>query len=72
MFRLWKEKPLDASELKRARTLLIKFTQRALIVDLQQGLTGKGKFKRLAPIEDSERIWRVGSRMQVVIFIVDA
>ena len=71
-FRLWQAKPLDAEELKRARTLLIKFAQRELVSELKQSANGKGKFKRLAPVEDSQGVWRVGSRLSVAPFTIDA
>ena len=72
-FRLLHVKPLNVSELKRARTLLIKFAQRELITELQRAVkTGKGKFKKLAPVEDEHGIWRAGSRMRVVPFTIDA
>ena len=72
-FRLLHGTPLTSSELRRAKILLIKFAQRELVPELKQAATsGKGKFRKLAPIEDKGGVWRVGSRMRVVPFTLDA
>ena len=72
-FRLLHPHPLTATELRRARTHLIKFVQRELVAELQQAtVSGKGKYQRLAPVVDELGIWKVGSRMSVVPFTIDA
>ena len=63
---------LSADEMTRARTLLIKFAQRELIHDLEVSAGGKGRYAKLCPVLDTDGIWRVGSRMRVVPFTLDA
>ena len=64
---------LDAGELSRARTILIKYSQRKLVPELEKAANaGKGKFRKLAPVLDEDGVWRVGSRMRVVPFTLDA
>ena len=65
-------KPLTAEEVARAKKLLIKYSQRELLPDLEQAAKGKGKFRKLCPMLDEDGIWRVGSRLKVVPFTLDA
>lgn len=72
-FYLATPKPLDAGELSRAKTILVKYAQKGLVSELQNAVnTGKGKFRKLAPLVDEDGVWRVGSRMRVVPFTLDA
>ena len=65
--------PLVAEELAEARKLLIQFSQRELIGELEKAEKGKGRFAKLCPVFDEvDRVYRVGSRMRVVPFTVDA
>ena len=69
----YKPKPLDATEVHRAKMMLLKFAQQGLVPELQRAVdSGKGKFRKLAPQLDKGGIWRVGSRMRVVPFTLDA
>ena len=72
-FRLLHPHPLTAAELQRARSHLIRFAQRELVAELRQATSlGKGKYRKLAPVVDKIGTWRVGSRMSVVPFTIDA
>ena len=63
---------LSAVELRRAKKILIMFAQTELLSELRRAAeSGKGRFRKLAPILD-RGIWRVGSRMQLVPFTIDA
>ena len=64
--------PLSADELAQAKTSLIKYSQRQMLPDLLKAAVGKGKFRKLCPKIDGEGVWRVGSRMRVVPFTLDA
>ena len=63
---------LSTDEMARARILLIKFAQRELIGDLEISAAGKGRYAKLCPVLDADGIWRVGSRLRVVPFTMDA
>ena len=63
---------LNTDELAKARTQLIKFSQRELTGELETAVKGKGKYAKLCPVLDDDGIWRVGSRMRVVPFTLDA
>ena len=64
---------LSTNELQKAKTTIIKYSQKDLVVELalaeQQGV---GRFRKLAPKCDENGIWRVGSRLKnFVPFTVD-
>ena len=61
--------PLDADELAQAKLMLIKFSQREILPEAQKA---KGRFIRLCPSIDNDGVVRVGSRMRVVPFTLDA
>ena len=64
---------LNAEELSRAKKMLVKYAQLGLYPELQKAAqSGLGKFRKLAPVLDDESVWRVGSRMKVALFTVDA
>ena len=63
---------LTADEVARSRAMLIKFAQRQLIGQLEHAEKGKGRFAKLCPVVDEDGVWRVGSRMRVVPFTLDA
>ena len=58
--------PLLASEIKRAKSILLKYAQKDISQELQQSVeTGKGRYKRLAPsFDDEDRLFRVGARVR--------
>ncbi len=64
--------PLKAEEVARARSMLIQYAQRGLVPDLEQAAKGKGKYAKLCPVLGEDGIWRVGSRMRVIPFTLDA
>ena len=56
---------LSAEELKDAKYVLIKHAQCELIVELRKAVdSGKGRFRKLAPVVDENNVYRVGSRMR--------
>ena len=63
---------LSTEELAKSRLLLIKFSQRELVDDLGAASEGKGRYVKLCPVLGDDGIWRVGSRMRVVPFTLDA
>ena len=66
--------PLLASEIRRAKHLLLSYAQKDIQSELRQAAdTGKGRFRRLAPSRDDSGLWRVGSRIrQYVPFTFDS
>ena len=58
-------KALLPSELARSKLLLLKYAQENSAQDLSDAASdGKGPFRKLAPLIDSNGLWRVGSRMR--------
>ena len=65
--------PLTAEEVRRAKQLLIKHTQKEIEPELKLALSGKGRYRTLAPTLDEDGVWRVGSRVrQHVPFTLDS
>ena len=65
--------PLLAVELRRAKHLLLMFAQKDIQSELLASVSGKGRFRRLAPAVDEDGLWRVGSRIrQHVPFTLDS
>ena len=66
--------PTLASEIRRAKHLLLKFAQADIVTELKRAAdTGKGRFRRFAPSVDESELWRVGSRIrQYVPFTFDS
>ena len=63
---------LSAHELQRAKKTLIMFAQTESVAELKCSVDSKkGSFRKLAPVLD-RGIWRVGSRLQLVPFTIDA
>ena len=64
---------LPATELERAKIVLIRFAQKELEVELALAADkGVGRYRKLAPVCDDEGVWRVGSRLKnLVPFTVD-
>ena len=54
---------LRIEEIHAAKKKLIRFAQKDLVVELKKAIEGKGRFRKLAPMLDSEGIFRVGSRL---------
>ena len=46
--------PLTAEYLRRARKLLLKFAQKEIVPELKEAESGKGRFRRLAPVLDED------------------
>ena len=65
---------LTCDEVRSSKRLIVKEAQREIESDLNEAATsGKGKFRKLAPVKDQEGIWRVGSRLRnYVPFTKDA
>ena len=61
--------PLDADELAQAKLILIKFSQKEIVPEVQKAT---GRFIKLCPIIDKDGVVRIGSRMRVVPFTLDA
>ena len=66
--------PLDCEELNKAKLVLVKEVQKEIDHELSEAAdTGKGRFRKLAPVKDGDGVWRVGSRLQnFVPFTEDA
>ena len=65
--------PLTAQEVKRAKLLLLKHVQKEMIPELKLAVSGKGRYRRLAPEIDGDGLYRVGSRVrQHVPFTLDS
>ena len=65
--------PLTAQEVQRAKQLLLKYAQKEMIPDLKLAVSGKGRYRRLAPEIDGDGLYRVGSRVrQHVPFTIDS
>ena len=63
--RLQPAKSLESVEIMLARNVLVKLVQKELVDELKQASEkGVGRFRKLAPVEDSDGLWRVGSRMK--------
>ena len=57
-----KSKSLSSGELQHAKMILIKYAQKGLEVQLSLAAEkGVGRFRKLAPVCDSDGVWRVGS-----------
>ena len=56
--------PLTAEEVRRAKQLLIKYAQMGMVTELKLAESGKGRYRRLAPMLDEDGLWRVGSRVR--------
>ena len=56
--------PLLAGEVQRGKFLLLKHAQKEMLPELQLAESGKGRYRRLAPVLDEEGLWRVGSRVR--------
>ena len=56
--------PLKAEEVRRGKQLLIKYAQKEMEQELKLAESGKGRFRRLAPMLDDDGLWRVGSRVR--------
>ena len=53
------------SELSRAKAILLKYAQKDSVKDLLEAeKEGKGRFRKLAPLQDDDGLYRVGSRMK--------
>ena len=72
--KLQPERSLELVEVSAARKVLLKFVQKDLVEQLKQASeSGTGRFRKLAPVEDEEGVWRVGSRLKnFVPFTFDA
>ena len=56
---------LSSVELQRAKTTIIKYAQRDMIVELSLAAQkGVGRYRKLAPLCDVDGVWRVGSRLK--------
>ena len=55
---------LRTEEIRSAKKKLIRFAQKELVAELKKAVVGKGRFRKLAPMEDSEGIFRVGGRLR--------
>ena len=56
---------LSAVELKEAKYMLIKYSQGELVRELKNAVEfGAGRFRKLAPVVDEDKIWRVGARIK--------
>ena len=66
--------PLSYEEVKNAKRVLIRYAQKEIEPELMEASqSGKGRFRKLAPVVDEDGIWRVGSRMRnLVPFTVDS
>ncbi len=64
---------LSAAELQKAKMILIKYTQKDLVIELSLAAEkGVGRFRKLAPVCDEQGVWRVGSRLKnFVPFTID-
>ena len=57
--------PLSAVELQNSKQVLIKYAQKDMQAELSSAeKDGVGRYKKLAPVQDSDGLWRVGSRMK--------
>ena len=65
---------LTSKEVQGARTKLVKFAQKDMVVELSEAsVKGTGRFRKLAPVLDQDGIWRVGGRLKnFVPFTFDA
>ena len=55
---------LSAVELRNAKYMLIKYSQKELTDELRNAVeSGKGRFRKLAPVLDDD-VWRVGARIK--------
>ena len=56
---------LSSAELQKAKTTMIKYVQKDMVIELSQAKEkGVGRYRKLAPICDDDGVWRVGSRLQ--------
>ena len=63
---------LSVEELAVARSLLIQHAQLQIASELEDGVSGKGRFRKLAPVKHGET-WRVGTRMRLQVpFTLDS
>ena len=56
--------PLTAEEVQRGKLLLLRHAQKEMLPELELAESGKGRYRRLAPVLDEEGLWRVGSRIR--------
>ena len=57
--------PLSAAELQNSKQVLIKYAQKEMQTELSlANKDGVGPYKKLAPEQDGNGLWRVGSRMK--------
>ena len=57
--RLWFE------EVRASKMIIIKEAQKEIELELKEAAdSGKGRFRKLAPVKDQEGVWRVGSRLR--------
>ena len=54
---------LSAKELKYAKNILIKYSQKELAHELKSAGDGKGRFRKLSPVL-SDGLWKVGDRIK--------
>ena len=66
--------PLDCKEVKEAKLAILKSAQSEIKNELLIALkSGEGRFRRLAPLEDTKGVWKVGSRIRgIVPFTLDS
>ena len=60
-----KPKSLSAIELAKAKSFLLKYVLKSMVVDLSLAAEqGVGRFRKLAPAFGDDGVWRVGSRLK--------
>ena len=56
---------LTCDEVKSAKTFIVKEVQKEIEHELIEAAdTGKGRFRKLAPVKDDDGVWRLGSRLR--------
>ena len=57
--------PLSCDEIKMSKLMLGKEAQKEIASELAEAAdSGKGRFRKLAPMKDDDGVWRVGSRLR--------
>ena len=57
--------PLNYVEVQCAKKFIVKDVQREIESELMEAAdSGKGRFRKLAPVKDDDGVWRVGSRLR--------
>ena len=57
--------PLTLEEVRASKMIIIKEAQKEIELELKEAAdSGKGRFRKLAPVKDQEGVWRVGSRLR--------